>query len=294
MKKVLLTGGSGFIGRNIQESYLSEKYDIIAPHHKDLDLSNTEAVDEFFKHQEFDVVLHFATKPGHRNASDLTNLVATNIRIFENLERNKNHFGKLINAGSGAIYDNFKNVTHVVETDVFKNMGTDAHCFCKYVIHKQIEKLDNFVDLFIFGIFGKYEDYAIRFISNAICKTIFDLPITLRQNRKFSYLDIDDFPPIVEFFIENNPKYKGYNITPNTSIDLLDLAKLIQKISGKNVEINVAEESRGFDYYGDNQRLKAEIPSLKFTPIEKSVQKLYDWYVNHKVMLNKEFLLVDK
>ena len=38
MKRILLTGGSGFIGRNILESNLAEKYEIIAPRHCELDL----------------------------------------------------------------------------------------------------------------------------------------------------------------------------------------------------------------------------------------------------------------
>ena len=54
------------------------------------------------------------------------------------------------------------------------------------------------MELRLFGVFGRHEDYAIRFISNAICKTLFDLPITLRQNRTFSYLYVDDLGPIVE------------------------------------------------------------------------------------------------
>ncbi len=57
------------------------------------------------------------------------------------------------------------------------------------------------MELRLFGVFGPHEDYAIRFISNAICKALFGLPITLRQNRTFSYLFIDDLGPIVERFL---------------------------------------------------------------------------------------------
>ena len=39
MKKVLLTGGTGFIGRNIIEYFAdSEEYEIIAPTSKELDI----------------------------------------------------------------------------------------------------------------------------------------------------------------------------------------------------------------------------------------------------------------
>ena len=294
MKKILLTGGSGFIGRNIKESYLAEQYEIIAPTHKELPLDDTQAVDDFFKHREFDVILHTAVKPGHRNAKDLSNLLSTNLRIFENLERNKHKYGKFINFGSGAIYDVAQNNAGVTEQDIYKNMGKDDHSFCKYVIHKQIDCLENFYDLNIFGIFGKYEDYAIRFISNAVCKAIFGLPITLRQNRRFSYLDVNDLPPILEWFIENQPKYKSYNIVPNNFVELKTIADLVNEISDKNLEIKIANEGFGLDYYGSNGRLKKEMPELVFTPIQTSIQNLFAYYEQNQKSLDKNLLLEDK
>lgn len=295
MKKILLTGGNGFIGKNIQESFLAEKYEIIAPRSFELNLIDTKSIDDYFEDKEFDVVIHSATKPGHRNAKDSTNLFYSNIRMFENLERHKNKYKKFINLGSGAIYDTTKDISNVTEEQIFENIGEKEHDFCKYVIGKQIEKLDNFVDLNIFGIFGKYEDWQIRFISNAICKTILNLPITLRQNRRFSYLWIDDLMPILEFFIENNVKYKSYNIVPDEKVELLQLAELVKKISAKKeIKIKVASEGFGFDYTGDNSRLKEEFVKVKFTNIEQSILALYNYYKDNNINLNKKLLLEDK
>ena len=52
-KKILLTGGSGFIGKNIRESDLAQDYDIVAPSHADVDIADTESVDNFFKKNNF-------------------------------------------------------------------------------------------------------------------------------------------------------------------------------------------------------------------------------------------------
>ena len=298
MKKILLTGGNGFIGKNILESFLAQKYEIIAPRSFELNLIDTDCVDEYFrgkcKGKEFDVVLHSATKPGHRNAKDASNLFYSNVRIFENLERHKDKYGKFINFGSGAIYDTTKNITNVKEVQRFDNIGEKEHDFCKYVVSKQIENLDNFVDLNIFGIFGKYEDYSIRFISNAICKALFDLPITLRQNRRFSYLYVEDLVPILEFFIENDVKYKSYNIVPDEKTELLELAQIVKKISVKDIEIKVANEGFGIDYTGDNSRLKSEATQIKFTKLEKSISALYNYYNANINILDKKLLLEDK
>ena len=292
-KNILLTGGSGFIGRNILESYLSQKYDIVAPRHTEVDIADTESVDNFFKDKKFDVVLHTAVKPGHRAALDKSNLFYTNVRMFENLERNKDKFGKFINFGSGAVYDVSKNNSGVSENDIYKNMGVDEHSFTKYVVHKQIDNLPGFVDLNIFGIFGKYEDYSIRFISNAICKSLFNLPITLRQNRRFSYLYVNDLPKILDWFIENDTKYKSYNIVPDTHTNLADIAYVVSKVSG-NKDIKIANDGYGLDYYGSNARLKNEFKDVYFTPMETAIAELYDWYRKNINLIDKQKLTKDK
>ncbi|MBS4760016.1 MAG: NAD-dependent epimerase/dehydratase family protein [Clostridium sp.] len=294
MKKILLTGGNGFIGKNIQESFLSEKYEIYAPRSFELNLLDTESVDKYFEDRSFDVVLHAAVKPGHRNAKDPTNLFYSNLRMFESLERKKDKFKKFINFGSGAIYDISKNITQVREKSVFDSMPSDEHGFCKYVEQKQIEQLDSFINLNIFGIFGKYEDWEIRFISNAICKTLYDLPVTLRQNRRFSYLFIDDLMLVLDYMIQNDMKYKTYNIVPDEELELYKIAEIIQEISGKNTGIAVSKGGYGLDYTGCNKRLKQEIPDLKFTKIEQSIELLYNYYRDNLDKINRNLLLEDK
>ncbi len=293
-KKILLTGGNGFIGKNIQGSFLAEKYDIAAPRSYELNLADTQAVDDFFAKHEFDAVIHAATKPGHRNAKDPTNLFYTNVRMFENLARHTDRFGRMINLGSGAVYDIAADNRLVREEEIGRRMGKDDHSFCKYVVHKRIEKIPQMLDLNIFGIFGKYEDWEIRFISNAICKTLFDLPVTLRQNRRFSYLYVDDLMPVLDYFIEHPAQFSSYNVTPEGETELLQAAQTVLRVSGKNLPITVGKEGYGLNYSGNNERLKAEIPGLTFTPFETAVQQLYRWYAEHQNQLDRNKLLSDK
>ncbi|MEG1498699.1 MAG: NAD-dependent epimerase/dehydratase family protein [Bacteroidales bacterium] len=297
MKKILLTGGSGFVGKNIQKSYLSEIYEIYAPSSKELDLWDTEAVDDYLKSNAFEVVIHAGAKPGHRNAKDPSAIFFTNSRMFFNLVRNlnKGRFGRLLNIGSGAIYDMRHYEPKMPESFFGKYIPADEHGYNKYVAGQYIELSSaDIVDLRVFGIFGPYEDYAIRFISNAICKSLFDLPITLRCDRKFDYLYIKDLMPILEQFIEQKPLYKSYNCTPDVSVSLYDLACLVRNISAKNIEIKIGNKEQGLEYSGDNHRLKNEFPSLAFTPIEQAVKELYSWYEKNKDQVNFQSLLIDK
>lgn len=294
MMKILLTGGNGFIGKNIKESYLAQKYIITAPSSLELNCYDDKSVAEFFKKQSFDVIIHAAAKAGHRNALDTSNLCLTNSRMIFNLLKYQNSWGKLLNMGSGAIYDMQHYQPKMPESYFGTHIPKDEHGYNKYILGKLLPSLHHVYDLRIFGIFGKYEDYTIRFISNAICKSIFDLPITLRQNRKFDYLYIVNFISILEYFIDYNPIEKSFNITPNNAIELLEIAQLVKKISGKEIAIEIEKNGLGLEYSGDNSLLKAHIEHLKFIPIEQSVEELYCWYSKNKNNLNKKLLLIDK
>jgi UDP-glucose 4-epimerase len=291
---IFLTGGSGFIGKNILESFLAYKYNILAPMHKDLELLNEDQVRNFFLDNKIDVVIHAGGKPGHRNAKEPGKVFYENTRIFFNLARNWKYFQKMLVIGSGATYD-MRHYQPKMKEEYFDTyIPIDEHGLCKYVCGKHIQKADNIIDLRIFGIFGKYEDYAIRFISNMICKALFDLPLTMKQNRKFDYIYVDDLIPILDHFIQYPTNYKEYNITPDESIELYSLAEKVKQISGKDIPIVVAREGTGLEYSGDNIRLRKEIKGLRFTPFDESIKKLYEWYYEHKNSIKKEVLVVDK
>lgn len=289
---ILLTGGSGFIGRNLIEQ-LQSKYNILSPPHKELELLDQNSVREYFKKNKIDVVIHSATAPAHRKIKETKDIAYKNLRIFFNIARNSQLFSKMIFLGSGAEYGTQAEVSNARESDFDRIVPEDEHGFSKYICSKYIEQADNIINLRLFGIFGKYEDYQIRFISNAICKALFDLPITLNQNRKFSYLFIDDLGPIVEYFIENKAKHKIYNILPSEKTELLALAEQVKQISGKNLEIKVKNPGLGKEYTGNNDRLRGEIRDLTITPLRKAIEELYGWYEKHIEDIERPLLLID-
>jgi len=290
---IFITGGSGFVGRNIVEQ-LADRYRIIAPAHRELDLSDEVQVRNFFLDNDIDVVIHGAVKPGHRNAQNLSDLLDANTRMFFNIMRNADSFRKMIFLGSGAVYDQRHYRAKMGEEYFDTHVPADPHGFSKYIIAKYLEQRDNVVTLCLFGVFGKYEDYAIRFISNAICKALFDLPITIRQNRRFDYLYIDDLMPVLEHFIENRAGHVAYNVTPDSAVDLYSIAEMVLRTAGKYLPIVVSEPGFGSEYSGDNARLHKEIPSLVFTPLEAAIGRLHEWYAANIQLVDREILLVDK
>ncbi len=279
MKKILVTGGSGFIGRNLIEYLVHVGYEVVAPTHKDLDLTDEMAVKIFVKNGKFDVVVHTA----NTNMSNTTeyDILNTNLRMFYNLEKCQNEYGKLLYFGSGAEYDRATMPRNVREEQFGLNIPKDSYGFTKYLMHKTALQSNNLYNLCIFGVYGKYEQWERRFISNNIVRSLAGQSMTLTQNAYFDYLYIGDLCRIVEWFIENEPLYKNYNVCTALPVDLLTLAHMINEVSGIEREIIVKEKGWKPEYSGNNNRLLAEIGTFKFADKKQTLLSLWRYYEEH-------------
>ncbi len=285
--KIFLTGGGGFIGRNIVEQ-LGHTYEILAPTHEELDVADSEAVLEFLKAHPVDVVVHAANVGGTRKQRHVFGTAHTNLKIFFNLIRARQYFGRLINLGSGAEYGKQHSLAQVSENFFDTYVPSDEYGMYKYVSAKYAAEVDYITHLRLFAVFGKYEDYDIRFISNAICKALLGLPITMRQNVKFDYLFVDDFVRILERVIQEKPAETFLNVSRGEAVDLAAIAEKVKREVGADVPILISNAGWGNEYTSDNTRLKTVFSGITFTPIELSIAKLTAYYRTLTPSFNSE------
>lgn len=279
--KILITGGSGFIGRNLAE-YLASSYDVSAPSSAELNLLDAAAVQSYLCSGRFDVVVDAATTRSNRRVSAPPDLLDRNCRMFFNLTRNAGLFGKMIHFGSGAEYDR-SNLPPCVKEDYFDtSVPLDAYGFSKYICARYVERSENILNLRLFGVFGKYEDYTVRFISNACCRVLKGLPIVIRQDVVFDYLYVEDLAKLTLWFIEHEPRRKAYNVVRGKGITLTELARTIAQVSGKDPHIVVRQSGMAPEYTADNSLMLDEIGNCHFLEFADSIRELYVWYAKQE------------
>jgi len=292
---IFITGSTGFIGRNLKEHFKKNKaYNLYTPTAVDLDLTNTNDVKTFFKKNNIDCIINSATVPQINKKYSL-DVCEKNLKIFFNLYKFKNNDTRLLNLGSGSEYNRESWTPNMNEEYFDKFIPQDSHSFSKYVISKFIKQSNDnsLYHLRLFGIFGKYEDYKNKFISNCIAKNLLNLPIVINKNAIYDYLYIDDFIRIVEKIISVNSEIKILNVTPTISIDLISINNQIQKLLNIDSGYKLLNKGFGREYTGDNTCLLKCIGDFEFMSMEQSVADLLKYYINNRVLISRDELIDD-
>lgn len=107
--KVLLTGGSGMVGRNIQD--YAEQYrddEILHPSSKEMNLLNFESVESYIKQHQPDLIIHAAGVVGgiQANIDNPVKFLADNVQMGQNivLAACQQGIKQLLNLGSSCMY----------------------------------------------------------------------------------------------------------------------------------------------------------------------------------------------
>ena len=203
--------------------------------------------------------------------------------MYFNIEKLSNSYGKLICIGSGAEFDGKNYIPKMKEEyfDKYVPSKSDIYGYSKYEIAKDILKEKrNIYNLRVFGIFGKYEDYRRRLISNNICRLLCGMNVSLNKNAFFDYMYVNDFSKIVEMFFDRNPEHSTYNTCTGEAIDFLKIAKIINETDGRGKPIEVKQDGDNGEYSGDSSRFFKEFGTINFTKPEVSIKELYNWYKN--------------
>ncbi len=175
MSRVCVLGAAGFVGKN-----LLRDTDWVGVTRQELDLTDPEAVKEYFRKHEYDVVIHCAVIGGSRLRPDDGEVFYKNLLMFENVV--VAFKGKLIYFSSGAALRG--------------NPPSDPYGMSKWLIDRRIETLPNAYSLRIWGCYGPGEP-STRF--SAVCKK--EGHVVINQDKYFDFIDVEDVRKIVQEYV---------------------------------------------------------------------------------------------
>lgn len=295
MKKILILGAGkrSFIGRNLDEELRARGcYVVFSPSREELNLLDIENFKKYVYEKNIDVIVNSAIHVPmfHGGEKEFFN----DMQMFWNVQSVANDVEKIIYFGSGAEYDKRFDIQDVREVEIGRTLPTSEYGLAKYTMNQLAKHSKNTYNLRLFGVFGKYELWQIKFISNLCCKAVFGLPLTVRRDCQFDFLYIKDLIDIVSWFIDNEPEYHDYNVCHGRGYGLLELASIVNGASGKKLEIRLLDKTKNLDYTASNERLNNQIKDLKITPMCEAIEELYCYYKKNINLIDFELLRESK
>lgn len=275
--KVLLTGGSGFIGGALKATW-QDKYDLRAPAHGELDLLDGPAVESYLAENRFDAVVHTANTNDFVHPELAAQQLERNMQMFCNLQRCGKLYGKMLYFGSGAEYDRAHYVPRMTEDYFGRHVPADPYGLSKYRMALLAARSENVYDLRLFGVFGPGEEWRRRFISNMIYQALQGGVLHMDRNVMFDYLYVRDLIPMVEWFLHHTPRYRHYNVCSGREYSLRALADAVRRACGTEAEVVMTGTDWKPAYSGSDDRFTAEAGEFPLTPMEDAIAEMVRFY----------------
>ena len=271
--KVLVTGGSGFIGKAFIKKYRN-KFDIVAPTHEQMDLKDARAIDKFFGAHKFDELIQNIVV----FSNDLSAIEVDNLIMFKNIQYMSIAHGvkKLIIVGEGSEFDRNKPIIDVTEDMIGRTIPVDGYGLGKYLINVLAAKDKITTNLRVFSVYGAGGSREISKIVTAGARG--KKSIVIDRDRTVSGIYIDDVTRVIAEFLRGDIPMGDYNLVSGDKTSYLAVAKQVKRLvrkDGGDIEIRIKREGSDLEYTASNVKLMSVLP-MKFTSFGAGVKKMYE------------------
>jgi len=313
---ILITGGAGFIGSHLSEKLLemghrvsvidsfSPFYDISIKRKNlekafsydnfslyEIDVRDSENITEIFVLNQFDVVVHLASKAGVRPSLLLPRAyfevnVNGTLNILEECVRHK--IDKVVYASSSSVYGNSADVP-------FKETHNVDFPISPYAASKKAGELICHNYHYLYGL----NIFALRFFTvygprnrpdmgmYKFCKAI-DEGKTIQMfgdgkpRRDFTF--VEDIVDGIIRSINNVNGFEIFNLGESKTISVADLIKVFEDVTGRKAETKSMPMQPGdvMQTYADISKAREMLGYDPKTDIPGGVKKLFEWYQQTK------------
>jgi GDP-L-fucose synthase len=305
-KKILVTGGNGFLGRHIVEKAETKGYQVFAPRSKDFNLQTNEGVDDYMRellqnHGALDVLIHSAAYYGGIgiNKAEPATIFQKNTKMAVNAFEAAANWGvkKILPIGSACAYPG--HLTGDLNEDNFWD-GPLHDTVESYGISKKIQQVaqnayykqygiesNHLILTNLFGPHDVFTEYRSHVLSAFIKKfTDAKEQVTLWGDgspiREFLY--VKDAAEVIVRAIELEHGLKPINIGTGEGISIKQLADTIQQFTrfqGK-VEWDTSMPNGVHRKVLDVGRMNEVFNWQPEYTFEEGLKETIDWYLENK------------
>lgn len=314
MKRILVTGGAGFIGSHLVDSFLAAGYEVvcvdnfddlydkrikkrnIAAHlkHKRYsliteDIRNLKALERIFRKNSFDRVLHIAARAGVRASIENPRLyeevnIGGTLNILECMR--KYPAGVLIYASSSSIYGESGKVPfseddkadYPISPYAASKKAAELFCHTYHSLYKIPVACLRF-----FTVYGPRQrpEMAIHYFTRAIHNGE-EIKLFGDGSTRRDYTYIDDIVTGINNLLDKDLGYEIINLGNSHTVELKYIVALIEKNLKKKARIKWLPEQPG-DMpitYSDISKAKRLLGYHPKTNIEDGIASFVQWYLS--------------
>ena len=302
--KIYIAGHRGMVGSAVWRALESKGYsNLVGKTSTELDLRNQQAVTDFYKQEQPEVVIDAAAKVGGILANNdfPYQFLMENMQIQNNLIDGANRAGvnKFIFLGSSCIYPKFAPqplkeqylLTDSLEPTnqwyaIAKITGVKA---CQS-IRKQYNK--DYVSLMPTNLYGSFDNFDLQssHVLPAMIRKFHEAKINKHSDVTLwgsgtpmrEFLFVDDMAEATIFALENDlPEYL-YNIGTGKDITIKELAETIQNVVGHkgNILWDVSKPDGTPRKLMDVSKMK-DLGWQYSTELKDGIKKTYDWFLKN-------------
>ena len=253
MKRILITGATGFIGKNLLNYFLKKKYFVFAilrKSKKNIKFANSNKINKNFKsiifsdiyylkkqllNYRIDYVVHAATHYVKKHKpSDINKIIESNVlfpTIITDLLCNKK-IKKFINFGT--VWQHYNNKKDYAYNLYASSKQAFNNIFNYY---KNQFSETKFYNLLISDTFGKYDErkkLIPLIMKNYNKKNTINIP----KNLSVNLVNVKYIIKIIENIIDKNIKPNTYVIKDKNNLRIFDLINYLNKKLKKKIKIN--------------------------------------------------------
>jgi len=302
--KIYIAGHRGMVGSAVWRALDKKGYtNLLGKTSTELDLRNQQAVADFYKKEQPEVVIDAAAKVGGilANNNFPYQFLMENLQIQNNLIDGAHKAGieKFIFLGSSCIYPKFAPqplkeeylLTASLEpTNEWYALAKITGVKACQSIRKQYQK--EYVSLMPTNLYGSFDNFdlesshvlpaMLRKFHEAKINNNSDVTLWGSGTPMREFLFVDDMAAAVIHALENNLPEDLYNIGTGKDITIKELAETMQKVIGHqgNIIWDVSKPDGTPRKLMDVSKMK-EIGWRYSTALEEGIKKTYTWFLKN-------------